>query len=205
MESGMRVSTPLCLLLLASTLLPAQQYFPPDVLGKTPAEHEAAAKWYAKHLKALREPSLWELSQRDPKAEVYRFLWLRSHHHPVSVRLVVRSGGSGWMNARMTTGKGANEPGGIGRYSIFWLTKAKTQSFLSAMDTAHFWSLPGLPESTQNAVSPDGARWILEGVKNGQYHVIDRWSPDSSDPVRQIGMLALKLGRFKIRRPGEIY
>jgi hypothetical protein len=46
-----------CFLLLARTAL-AQQYFPPEVLGKTPAEHEATALWSSKHLKALHEPSL---------------------------------------------------------------------------------------------------------------------------------------------------
>jgi len=44
----------------------------------------------------------------------------------------------------------------------------------------------------------------VEGVKNGQYHVVDRWSPDTADPVREIGLLSLKLGRFRIR-PGDVY
>ncbi len=38
------------------------------------------------------------------------------------------------MNSRMTTGRGGYEPGRISRYSVFWLTKAKTQSFLAALE-----------------------------------------------------------------------
>ena len=125
-------------MLLAAVVLPAQQYFPSGVLGRTPQEHESTAQWYSRHLKALHEPSLWELSQRDPKAEVYRFLWLRTFHHPVSVRLVVRAGGSGWMNVHMASGHGGYEPGRMSRYHLFWLTKAKTQSFLAQLDGAVF-------------------------------------------------------------------
>jgi hypothetical protein len=25
----------------------------------------------------------------------------------------------------------------------------------------------------------DGARWILEDVRDGKYHLVDRWSPDT--------------------------
>ncbi|HTS25880.1 MAG TPA: hypothetical protein VMH81_08390 [Bryobacteraceae bacterium] len=199
----MRSSALSVLLLLASAALPAQQYFPPAVLGRTPAEEQANAEWYTKHLKALHEPSLWELSRTDAKAEVYRFLWLRSFHHPIAVRLVVRPSGSGWLNARMTSGQGGYQTGRISRYSKSWLTKAKTQSFLAAIDSVNFWNTPTL-EETGSAVHLDGAQWILEGVKGGQYHIVDRWSPESPDPIRDVGLLALRMARFRIRR-GEIY
>lgn len=195
----MRLSAVLCFLMLWACVLPGQEYFPPGVLGETPQEHEFNSHWYSRQLKALHEPSLWELSQRDPKAEVYRFLWLRSFHHPISVRLVVRSSGSGWMNSHMTSGKGGYAPGRITRYNIFWLTKSKTQSFLAALESADFWNLPTLLPAKENTVNLDGAQWILEGAKNGHYRIIDRWSPETPDPVRAIGMLALKLGRFKLR------
>src|SRR5258708_39333972 len=128
----------LCVLTVAAGALPAQQYFPPGVLDSAPQGqgHGTRAIWYAKHLKALHEPSLWEMAQ-DPKAEAYRFLWLRSFHHPIAVRLVVRSSGSGWMHTRMTSGRRARTrenhplrsvladknqdsilPNGDGRYSL---------------------------------------------------------------------------------------
>jgi len=44
-----------------------------------------------------------------------------------------------------------------------------------------------------------GAQWIVEGVKNGKYPIVDRWSPETADPVRTIGLLSLKLGRARIR------
>ncbi|HXB71414.1 MAG TPA: hypothetical protein VNY05_24480 [Candidatus Acidoferrales bacterium] len=106
--TAMRLAAAFCILTLAAAVLPAQQYFPPGV-------PESKANWYSRHLKALHEPSLWELSLHDPKAEVYRFVWLRAFHHPIAVRLVVRTSRSGWLNSRMTTGEGGHEPGRINR------------------------------------------------------------------------------------------
>jgi len=208
----MRLSTVLFLLLAGVGALPAQQYFPPGVLGATTQEHDFKANWYAKELKALHEPSLWELSHNDPNVEAYRFLWLRTFDHPIAARLVVRASGSGWMHARMTSGQGGYAPGRIIRWGVSWLTKAKTQSLLEALAAADFWNLPTLAGVNETPPGPDGtveigadgAQWIVEGVKNGQYHVVDRWSPETADPVREIGLLSLKLGRFRIRS-GNVY
>ncbi len=200
----MRLPHVMFALLLVPGVLPAQQYFPTGILDKNAQGDQFRANWYSKHLKALREPSLWELSRQDPKAEVYRFLWLRSFHHPIAVRLVVRQNGSGWINSRETFGKGGFQPGGIDRYGVSWLRKGLTQSFLAAIESGNFWDLPTLADPSENAAKLDGAQWIIEGVRNGNYHVVDRWSPEAGNPVRAIGLLALKLGRFKIRST-EIY
>jgi hypothetical protein len=191
------MAMPARLLLFVPAVLTAQQYFPVGVLDA----HEVDR--YTRQLKAMREPSLYELARQDPGAEVYRFLWLRSHQHPIAIRLVVRKNGSGWINARMTTLGAHDEPGGIRRYSVSWLTRAKTQSLLAAFESAGFWNLPTDPPAN-GLVSLDGAQWIFEGVRGGQYHIIDRWSPKAGDPARVIGTLALKLARFRIR-PDEVY
>ena len=202
----MRFSNLVLALTLASGALSAQQYFPPGVLDKNPRWDQLITNWYSSHLKALREPSLWELSRQDPKAEAYRFLWLRSFHHPIAVRLVVRADGSGWINLRETRGEGGDVSGGggINRYGVSWLRKSLTQSFLVEVQNADFWNLPTFLDPDPNIAHLDGAQWIVEGVRNGEYHVVDWWSPQAGDPVRAIGLLALKLGRFKIRA-SEIY
>jgi len=183
-------------LLLLTAALPAQTYFPPGVL-------DSQSQHYSEFLKALHEPSLWELSQRDPKAEAYRFFWLRAFDHPVAIRLVVRTGGSGWVNLRVTSGQGGYAHGRISRYSVSWATKAKTQSWIAAFDQAGFWRLPTQPPD-DDVIRLDGAQWIFEAVKNGQYHVVDRWSPDPGDPVRDLGLSGLRLTRLRLR-PREIY
>jgi hypothetical protein len=191
------------LLIVAGSVLPAQQYFPPGVFETASQGQDSKANWYAKHLRALHEPSLFELS-KDSRVEAYRFLWLRFSHHPIAVRIVVRSSGSGWIRVRMTSGQGGSEPRRIIRYGVSWLTRRKTQSFLAALQSADFWNLDTLPAGNGGIGGPGGAEWIVEGVQNGHYHVIERHSPDATDPVRAIGVLALTLGRFRIR-PGEVY
>jgi len=186
----------LCLVTLAAGVLAAQRYFPPGVL-------DPAAASYSRDLKALHEPPLWELSQRDPKAEAYRFLWLRSSHHPVAVRLIVSSSGSGWIHTRMTSGRGWDQPGRIIHYGVSWLTKRKTQSFLAALESADFWKLPTLAD-VREVSAGYASQWIVEGVSNGRYQIIGRSSPDLADPVRAIGLLALRLGRLRMRSR-EVY
>ena len=75
---------------------------------------------------------------------------------------------------------------------------------MAAFESANFWNLPTLPDADENALELDGAQWIIEGVRNGTYHIVDRWSPEAGDAVRVIGITALKLGRFKIRST-EVY
>jgi len=198
----MRLSLVLGLLTLACAPLSAQ-YFPPGIFDRMPQKDESIASRYGKFLHALHEPSLWELWQQKPEAEEYRFLWLRTLDHPIAVRIVVRQSGSGWIHSEMTGGKGGYEPGRIVHYNVSWLTGNRTQSFLRELESAGFWDLP--TRQATDEIVLDGADWILEGMKNGQYHLIGRYAPNASDPVRQIGLLALKLGRFRHLHPSEIY
>ena len=190
-------------LLTAAAQLPAQNYFPAGVLGENAESHQFSADWYSKHLKALGEPSLWELSQQDPTAAVYRFLWLRTFHSPIAVRMVLAPDGSAQLHSRMTNGQGGYEPGRLIRDEVVALKAVAAQSFMAALESAGFWGLPSIqfPRLSINGevtVMLDGALWIIEGVRNGKYHVVDRQSPDKGEAVHAIGLLALKLGRFKI-------
>lgn len=97
----------------------------------------------------------------------------------------------------MTSGQGGAEPGGIRRVNQSWATKGKTQSLLAAFQDADFWNLP--VRLNGGKAHADGAEWIFEGVRDGKYHVIERHSPNPSDPLRTAGLLALKLSRFRIR------
>src|SRR5271169_2890576 len=91
------------LLLVVCTLDAQTQYFPAHVFCRTgETEH---CDWYAPHLSAMREPSLWELS-KSQSTQSYRFLWLRTFHHPVSARLTVAGDGSGELSIKVLSGAG---------------------------------------------------------------------------------------------------
>jgi hypothetical protein len=178
-----------------------QQYFPSGILGKNADEDEFRNQWYSKHLTALQEPSLLKISKNDATAEEYRFLYLRTGDHPISVRIVVRPDHTAKLISKETSGKGGYEPGRLTRNREDHLSKLQTESFLSAPDDLSFWTLPTLHEQEdKNVVHLDGAQWIFEGLKEGRYHIVDRWSPErSDDPIKIIGItMMIDLAHFKL-------
>jgi hypothetical protein len=46
--------------------------------------------------------------------------------------------------------------------------------FLHLLDKANFWDLPVRDER----FGLDGTTFIIEGVKDGKYQVVKRWSPE---------------------------
>jgi hypothetical protein len=172
-----------------------QVYFP---VGALP---EPAANRYARFLTAMHEPSLYELSSQKPDGEAYRLLWLRSDQSPVSIRFLKKPGGTGWFYRRVIGGTGSTQPGGLRQNGMSWSWKSRTASFLRTIDDVRFWSL-----TTSGSDTLDFCRshWILEGVRQGQYRVIDRCSPSESDPIRIIGVRAMRLANLKIHG-GRIY
>jgi hypothetical protein len=123
----------------------------------------------------MKEKSLWILSQKDSSSTVYRFLWLPTFDHPVSVR-IMRSGESAVLHVVQLDGRGGYEPGKIAVNKIAKLSGKQWDEFQRRLDKAKFWSMPTEDEGTQGT---DGDQLILEGVKAGKYHIVDRWSPDS--------------------------
>ncbi len=196
MSIGIRV----VILLLAIFPAYGQQYFPPGVLGTNAKQDEITNQLYSKHLRALEEPSLWEMSKRDMTTEEYRFLYLRSFHHPISIRLVVMPDHTAKLISKETSGKGGYEPGKMIRNRETYQSKVQTEGFLAVPNnTLSFWDLPTLLEENKSVVHLDGAHWIFEGVKQGDYHIVDRWSPNRiDDPIRVIGTtLMIDLAHLK--------
>lgn len=194
----------LCRFLVIVIAVPAWggDYFPDGTLGGTQAEHQFHAEWYSKHLGALGELSLWQVSRQQPTSEVYRFLWLRSFHHPLSLRLTVASDGTGTLACKETNGKGGYEPGKLIRNTIAKLSKQETQWFRDRLDEIGLWKLPTLQTLqpfNADVVGLDGAQWIAEASKAGRYHIVDRWSPAPGDPIHAFGtMLMIDLAHLKL-------
>lgn len=172
------------------------EYFPAGAFGDTAKQHQFVAEWYSKHLAVMSEPSLLELSRRDATAEVYRFVYLRSFHHPISVRLVLRKDGTAILVSKETDGKGGYEPGKLIRNTTATLSKKQTDFFRSQVERGALWTLP---TRQPGQIGLDGAQWIVEIMTGGRYHIVDRWSPRTDDPVHEFGtMLMINLAHFKL-------
>jgi len=178
-EDGTSMSRRSCIalsivtLFLASVTIAQVKYFPP----------EFSDNWYAKHLSALKEPSLWELSKVQ-KTQSYRFLWLRTFNHPVAIRVDVHIDGTAQLTTKMTSGAGGYDPGRLIQNAAVTLTREQTHWFLGQIQGHNFWKLPSVLETPGG---PDGAQWVIEGVKDGAYHFVDRWSPKDGE-IRALGL-----------------
>jgi hypothetical protein len=174
---------------LAASSAFAQTFFPPGALT------DASAIRYTQFLRALHEPSLFELASRDTSAEAYRLLWLRDNDRPASIRFAIKPSGRGWFYRRMTGGTGSTQPTGLRENGMSWSWKSRTASFLKTVEDTGFWSPPNNAPSSQGVCR---SHWILEGVRRGQYRVVDRCSPGEDDPVRIIGVRAMRLANLKV-------
>ena len=187
-----RVEVFLLLLLVLTPSFAQQQFFPSGVFGETPQLDKGTSKWYSDQLRALQEPSLWAVS-KTKSSQSYRFVWLRTWDRPISVRLDINNDGTGRLVTKMSSGTGGYDPGKLVLDRTRQLTKEQSASLLLKVETAAFWGLP----TNETTGGRDGARWIIEGVRHGEYHIVDRWSPDSG-PVRDVGLYPMRLADLEI-------
>jgi len=146
-------------------------YFPPGTFVPSDSAGDAFMRdWFSKHLAAMDEPSL-----SDHKGSATRFLYLRSFHHPLAVR--VEAGRSGaTLYAVEIGGAGGYEPGALIRRNTRTLSSSEWSGILDEIKALDFWRLP----SSVPTRAFDGARWSLEVAHEGRYHVVQRHSPDGS-------------------------
>src|SRR5262249_10845266 len=109
--------------------------------------------------------------------------------------------GTARLTTKMTSGAGGYAPGKLIQNDAWTLTKEQTDWFLELIEKNSFWKLPAKDETRMGC---DGAQWIVEGVKNGKYHLVDRWTPENGE-VRAIGMAMIeKLAKLRVDSQ-EIY
>jgi hypothetical protein len=181
-------------LIVTIALAKQNKYYPADAFGRDLKENQEWISLYSKYLEGFSEPSLFEQS-KSSSSQSYRFLWLRSFHKPVLVRLDVGSDAIGRVTIKIGRGPGVSATGGPVDERNRRLTKQQTDAFLDQINSLGFWELSPQEDPVSG---PDGARWIIEGVKNGQYHVAHRWTPKDG-AVRALGLdLAMDLGGIKI-------
>jgi hypothetical protein len=178
--------------------LAQRAYFPKGVLQDSDQGDSFRSNWYSKHLKALDEPSLFQES-KGSGAESYRFVWLRTFHHPVVVRLDIQANGGAALTTKVSNGAGGYGPGTLVENTSRPLTKRQTERFLATIQRLQFWELP--THETPETAGCDGSQWIIEGIKDGKYHVVDRWTP-ATGAVHDLG-LTFVFGLAQMRIPKD--
>ena len=189
----------LCSQLVGQTGPAHRDYFPSVSLDERSESSDFKKKWYSEALIALGEPSLASEPATSGSNESYRFLWLRSFHHPVAIRVDINHDGTSLLTTKVSDGKGGYKPGKLIVNRKRKLTKEKTSWFLDRIKELGFWDLPTYEKQAEETgpngektvtVNLDGAQWILEGIKDKKYHVVDRWSPENG-AVHTLGIVML--------------
>lgn len=171
-------------------------FFPRNVLAQEEWSDQFKMDWYGKHLRAMNEVPLHFPDKMVP--ESYRFLWLRTFNHPVAVR-IWNTGTEVFINVKELSGAGGYEPGRMILTEQRRLSQDEWDAFMRLLEYSCYWEQP--TEDSEDA-GFDGAQWILEGVRNGRYHVVDRWTPTSGS-FREACLYMLKLSRLKIDKKTE--
>ncbi|MGH8502530.1 MAG: hypothetical protein ACREVE_08655 [Gammaproteobacteria bacterium] len=166
-----------------------EPYFPEGVLVPESAELDSFRNnWYSTHLRAMSEPIL----RPSPVSRTYRFTWLRTFHHPVTVR-VVNAGDKVMLVATELSGAGGYEPGHVLRRKEVNLAAAQFADIEAFVQQQGFWNLP----AHEKTFGLDGSEWIVEGATD-KYHVVSRWSPESGS-IRAIGEKVLAVAGWQFK------
>lgn len=148
-----------------------KEFFFPVSLSEGAWSAQFRKEWYSRHLQAMGESPLVALLDEE---ESYRFIWLRSFHRPVVVR-AWRSGGRYFIVAKRLNGRGGYGPGTLDLYWARSLSENDWDAFLLNLEHSTYWAM----QTEDRSPITDGARWIMEGYREGHYHIVDRQSPQT--------------------------
>lgn len=180
-----KVLIAIVLLQISSAATAQTQYFPKGIFSNDASNDQFVDEWYSEQLTVLKEPSEFNRAS-NPSLESYRFLWLRTFHHPIAVRIDLSKDGSAVLTTKMASGAAGfpNKRGYMIENISRPLLPEQTQELLLELNRTCFWQLPAVDQYRGD----DGAEWIVEGVKNGKYHLVTRWSPQEG-PVHELGLV----------------
>jgi hypothetical protein len=114
----------------------------------------------------------------EKSKESYRFVYMRTFHHPIAVRVEVNPDGTGTVFVKETSGQGGYEMGRLIRSKKITVNPEMMNEVLEEIQKSNFWNETLEEKPAENEIQLDGAEWTFEGAKNGKYHAVSRWSPD---------------------------
>jgi len=160
------------------------KYFPDQI-------NDFRQSWYGKQTSAMGEARIFNLAKPDGRL-IFRFIWLRTFHHPMCVRLEHGKNGRTVLYGKEINGAGGYEPGILITDRKIELTAQLYEAFKEKLASVNFAQMA---TEEKDLEGKDGAQWIFELNDNGRYHVVDRWCPDGS--IRELGLWLLEAARLK--------
>ena len=170
-------------------------YFPFEVFRDTSiyiGRDTFLNSWYSQHLFAMKEPVIFnDTSHR----EIYRFTWLRTFHNPVAIR-IEKDEENYFLVWKVCDGAGGYDPGALKVNQQMRISEHDWIEFQSNLSKSKFWQ-----EETNDSdnMGLDGSHWILEGKKDDEYHVVDRWTPKADSKYYQTCNYLIQLTNYRVR------
>jgi hypothetical protein len=179
---------PTLLIVLCATfrLSGADAYFPKGSISDFEQE------WYGKHLSAMKEPVLSPTGKGSGYL-AFRVLYLPTWDRPVAVRYEAKEGGF-VRRSVMLSGAGGYAPGKIAAEKEVNIAKQEVADLIVSLEKAGFWKM----SQKDGVIGLDGSQLIIETIKDGEYRVRVRWTPEHDAEKRGLSdLVALYKTQFQ--------
>ncbi len=137
---------------------------------------------YSKFLQQVKEPELCQQAIRPIHA--YRFLWLPTFAHPVFIRVDIQPDGTALLRLITLSGEGGYAWGTVQTDKSRKLSWEEEADLFITLADIGFWTLPTRVEDPFLRVL-DGTDWLIEGVRDGNCRLVDRYSSPLTDMFSQ--------------------
>jgi hypothetical protein len=138
--------------------------------------------------------------------QIYRVVVeTRPHGIPLAVRLSVKADGSGEAVVKVTQNPRFSDTLAVYRTEV--VSRENVDTFLKLLVTASFWSEPVVEQidlSKPVRMGTMAAGWILEGAKEGSYHVVCRSIEPQASLTNAVMFLARSIGKLDLTSEGAL-
>ena len=148
-------------------ILKGNAYFSNEDFGYPDSSLHGRLCWYSNILHENNEPVLFNLSTEKT---IYRFTHINRFGHGYSIRLEKNDS----TYTLFISGRGETIERNLYRF--------EAKEFEKRLKRCRFWKMSTRVERR----GFDGSQWILEGIKDSEYHVVDRWSPKKRSSYRKM-------------------
>ena len=126
--------------------------------------------------------------------EIYRFTWLRTFHHPVSVRLE-KQGDIIKLFTKVCNGAGGYDPKQLIFDTTINATTEQFKTLIQKISNINFWNLT---TEQRDDTGKDGSEWIIEAIKDNKYHMVTRWTPSvkRQGDFRSVGEYLISISKL---------
>jgi hypothetical protein len=157
---------------------------------------------YEDRLKEFGEPGFCSQAETSNDQVTYRFLWQRSFHNPVLVRIAIDPDNSATatykeLDRDRESGGQLIENSTIDAHQYLvdtWESEFAATDHIEWLRTdaeSAFWEFPYWID--WDIITTDGAVWTMEGIRDGNCHVVTRVSPDRGNRFYQFALQIMNL------------